>query len=63
MGLQLSTTARNGRLNAIPTAVGTSAKLRIYTGSAPGLAKSTNTAPIYLLLALVGIVAFMGAAQ
>ena len=34
-----------------------------YTGSAPGLAKSTNTAPIYLLLALVGIVAFMGAAQ
>jgi len=35
MAIQLSTAARNGRLDAIETAVGTSAVLRIRTGAAP----------------------------
>ena len=35
MSLQLSTTARNARLDQIETTVGTGPLLRIYTGSAP----------------------------
>jgi hypothetical protein len=35
MALQLSTTVRNQRLNTIETAIGTSARLKIRTGSAP----------------------------
>lgn len=35
MAFQLSTSARNALLDAIETATGTSAILRIYTGSAP----------------------------
>src|SRR5690348_6903951 len=35
MALQLSTTARNGRADAITTAVGNAGLLRIYTGSIP----------------------------
>jgi hypothetical protein len=35
MSIQLSVGARNARLDAIETAIGTSAKLQIYTGSMP----------------------------
>lgn len=35
MALQLSTTARNARLDSIETTVGTAALLRIFTGSMP----------------------------
>lgn len=35
MTIQLSTGARNGRLDAFETAVGTAAKLRILTGTQP----------------------------
>ena len=35
MAIQLSVSARNARLDAIETTAGTSAKLRIYSGSAP----------------------------
>jgi hypothetical protein len=35
MAIQLSTTVRNARLDAIETAVGTSALLRVFTGSPP----------------------------
>lgn len=35
MTIQLSTGVRNARLDAIETAAGTSAKLRIYTGATP----------------------------
>jgi hypothetical protein len=35
MALQLSVTARNGRLDAIETAIGTAAKLQIWSGSMP----------------------------
>jgi hypothetical protein len=35
MAIQLSVTVRNARLDAIETAVGTSALLRVFTGSPP----------------------------
>lgn len=35
MALQLSVSARNGRLNAIPTAIGASPYLEVYTGAPP----------------------------
>lgn len=35
MAVQLSVTVRNARLDAIETAVGTSARLKIWTGAAP----------------------------
>ena len=35
MAIQLSTTVRNARLDAIETAIGVSAKLQIYTGTMP----------------------------
>jgi len=35
MALQLSTTVRNGRLNAIETAIGVSAVLKIWSGTVP----------------------------
>jgi len=46
MALSLSTTLRNSRLDAITTAIGGSALLRIYSGTAPanvGTALSGNT--------------------
>jgi hypothetical protein len=36
MALQYDTTLRNGRADAVTTSVGAGAKLRIYTGTAPG---------------------------
>jgi hypothetical protein len=35
MTVQFSTTVRNAQLDAIETAIGTAAKIRFYTGSAP----------------------------
>lgn len=35
MAIKLSTTVRNARLDAIETAIGTSAIMKIFTGSAP----------------------------
>ncbi|QDP20673.1 hypothetical protein [Bradyrhizobium cosmicum] len=35
MSIQLSVAARNARLDAIETAIGTAAKLQMYTGSMP----------------------------
>lgn len=35
MAIKYGTTARNAQLDAIETAIGTSPKLRIYTGAAP----------------------------
>ena len=35
MSIQLSVSARNARLDAIETAIGTAAKLQVYTGSMP----------------------------
>jgi hypothetical protein len=35
MAIQLSVTARNGRLDSIETTVGTAPILRVYTGTAP----------------------------
>lgn len=35
MGIQLSVAARNARLDAIEAAIGTTAKLQIYSGSMP----------------------------
>lgn len=43
MTIQLSTTVRNARLDAIETAIGVSAKLMIYTGSVPGNCAASTT--------------------
>lgn len=43
MTIQLSTAARNGRLDAIETEAGTSAKLMIYTGSQPAACANVAT--------------------
>ena len=43
MTIQLSVTTRNARLDSIETTAGTSAKLMIYTGSAPANADSSTT--------------------
>ncbi len=52
MAIQLSTTVRNARLDAITTAIGVSAKLIIYTGAAPAncAAAATGTALATLTL-------------
>jgi hypothetical protein len=43
MSIQLSTTVRNARLDAIETSISTSAKLCIYTGSAPANCAADTT--------------------
>lgn len=43
MGIQLSVTVRNARLDAIETAIGVSAKLQIYSGSMPASAAAAAT--------------------
>lgn len=40
--MQLSTTQRNNRLNNLVSNIGTGAKLKIYTGSAPGVGNSAT---------------------
>lgn len=42
MTLSLSTTVKNARLDAIETAVGTSAILKIRTGAAPGIGNADS---------------------
>lgn len=43
MAVQLSTTVRNARLDAIETAIGVSAKLMIYSGSMPANCAASTT--------------------
>ena len=40
--MQLSTTQRNNRLSNLTSNIGTSARLKIYTGSAPGVGNSAT---------------------
>ena len=61
MAIQLSTAVRNGRLNAIETAVGSSALLEIYTGDQPA---NCATAASGTLLATISLPAtWMAAAS
>ena len=61
MALQLSTTVRNARLDAIETAIGASAVLRIRTGAAPA---NVGTADSGTVLATVNLPAdWMAAAS
>lgn len=46
MAIQLSTTVRNQRLNTIETAIGTSARLKIRTGSAPSSCGGADTGTV-----------------
>lgn len=46
MALQLSTTVRNQRLNTIETAIGTSARLKIRTGSAPATCGAADSGTV-----------------
>ena len=50
MAIQLSTTVRNARLDAVETAIGTSPQLRLYTGAVPA---SCATAASGTLLATI----------
>jgi len=43
MGIQLSVSVRNARLDAIETAIGASAKLQIYSGSMPASCAASAT--------------------
>lgn len=52
MALQLSTTVRNQRLNAIETAIGTSAVIKIRTGSAPATCGAADTGTVLATLQL-----------
>lgn len=46
MAIQLSVTVRNARLDAIETAIGVSAKLRIRTGSVPASCSAADSGTI-----------------
>jgi hypothetical protein len=46
VAIQLSTTTRNQRLNAIETAIGTSARLKIRTGAAPTSCGGADTGTV-----------------
>ena len=52
MAIQFSTTVRNGRLNAIATAVGSSPKLILYTGSPPANCAAAATGTVLATLSL-----------
>ncbi len=52
MAIQLSTTVRNARLDAIETAVGTSAVLKIRTGSAPTNCGTADSGTVLAALTL-----------
>lgn len=52
MALQLSVAARNGSLDAIETAVGTSAILTIRTGSAPADCATANSGTVLATITL-----------
>lgn len=52
MAVQLSTTVRNARLDAIETAIGASAVLKIRTGAAPANCAATDTGTVLATLSL-----------
>lgn len=52
MALQFSTTVRNARLDAIETAVGTSAVLRIRSGSVPANVGTADSGTVLATLNL-----------
>lgn len=52
MALQFSTTVRNSRLDAIETAVGTSAVLKIRTGAVPANCAAADTGTVLATLTL-----------
>jgi hypothetical protein len=52
MALQFSTAVRNAMLDAIETATGASAKLRIYTGAAPANCAAAATGTLLVDMAL-----------
>lgn len=52
MALQFSTTVRNARLDAIETAIGTSAVLKIRTGSAPANVGTADSGTVVATLSL-----------
>lgn len=52
MTLQLSTTARNNRLDSIETTIGTDADLLIYSGSAPANCAASATGTLLATMAL-----------
>jgi len=52
MALQLSTTVRNARVNAIETAIGTSAVLKIRTGAAPADCATADSGTVLATLSL-----------
>lgn len=52
MAIQLSTTVRNQRLNAIETAIGTSAVMKIRTGSAPATCGAADSGTVLASLQL-----------
>jgi hypothetical protein len=52
MALQYGITTNNARLDAIETSIGTSAKLRIYTGSVPANCASAATGTLLIEITL-----------
>ena len=52
MALQYSVAVNNARLDAIETTIGASAKLRIYTGSAPANAATAASGTLLVEMAL-----------
>jgi hypothetical protein len=52
MAIQLSTTVRNARLDAIETAIGTSAVLKIRSGSAPANVATADSGTVLATLNL-----------
>ena len=52
MALQYSVAVNNARLDAVETATGASAKLRIYTGSAPANCAAAATGTVLVEMAL-----------
>lgn len=52
MALQLSTTVRNARVNAIETAIGASAVLKIRTGAAPADCATADSGTVLATLSL-----------
>jgi hypothetical protein len=52
MALQYGITTNNARLDAIETSIGTAAKLRIYTGSAPANCAAAATGTLLIEIAL-----------
>lgn len=52
MPVQMSTIVRNARLEALESAIGTAAKLRLYTGAAPANCAAAETGTLLVEFAL-----------